>query len=154
MKFPTVLAVGVVGALVLLMVSPTWARDAPTPPTSSWASETVTWSELSRSETARQHGLDNRIPSPIRPRLAALARAVVDPIRKRFGPSSVVITSAYRSPSLNATIPGAHPQSLHQQGRALDLASPLLSPAELAGLLREHFRGRLLIKEDHLHVEW
>ena len=77
-----------------------------------------TLAEMTRSGTAIRHQLDNTPPPEAVPRLRALCREVLEPLRRRVG--RVLVTSGYRSPALNQRVGGA-PQSQHCLGEAADL---------------------------------
>lgn len=117
-------------------------------------SQTTSWSELSASRRAREQNIDNRPPAHVRPRLRKLARRVVDPLRAYLGHDQVVISSGYRSPPLNRITPGAHPNSAHLHGRAVDLTSPTLTPNALAAAARVlRLPVKTKVYATHLHVE-
>ena len=79
-----------------------------------------TLAELTRSERAAKLGIANE-PSPEHEaNLAALAHAVLQPLRDHFG-VPIPISSGYRSPKLNAATPGASVTSQHSLGQAVDI---------------------------------
>lgn len=115
-------------------------------------SSSTTWAELQRSSTARRLGLDNAAPAILRPQLARTARLVVDPLRRHLG-DDLVVTSAYRSPAVNAAV-GGHRTSFHVSGRAVDLVWRGHSSAELAELAESiGIPGQHVAEPGHLHVE-
>ena len=65
--------------------------------------------------------VDNTPPPEAVVRLTQLCREALEVIRQEFGP--LRITSGYRSPALNAVIPGAAKDSAHSYGCAADLQS-------------------------------
>ena len=76
--------------------------------------------ELTRSDRATKLGIAN-VPSPEHEaNLAALAHAVLQPLRDHFG-VPIPVSSGYRSPKLNAATPGASVTSQHSLGQAVDL---------------------------------
>ena len=77
--------------------------------------------EFERSDTAYKYGIDNRLPDNLKPNVAALVDAVLDPLREAWG-GPIDISSGYRCPALNANpeINGAK-TSQHMTGQAADL---------------------------------
>ena len=83
-------------------------------------SEYFSLKELRASATADRLGLNNKPTEPhILANLGALANDVLDPIRRLFG-VPVIVTSGYRSHSLNRAI-GGSAQSQHCEGQAADI---------------------------------
>ena len=77
--------------------------------------------ELSRSESAKRHGIDNT-PSPAAmSNLAALVYNVLDPLREAWG-KPIYVNSGYRSPALNKAVGGVS-TSQHLQGQAADITT-------------------------------
>ena len=74
--------------------------------------------ELSASDSARLHKIDNTPDARIRARLAELANGILDPIREKWG-SGICITSGYRCATLNRIV-GGSPTSAHLLGYAAD----------------------------------
>jgi hypothetical protein len=68
--------------------------------------------------TATKTGLPNALPKHLEPNLRALAENVLQPTRDALG--AVKVTSAYRSPAVNAKVGGAK-TSQHVQAQAADL---------------------------------
>ncbi len=62
--------------------------------------------ELTKSETAQRHGIDNSANATIRANLTALVEHVLDPLRERWG-MPIIVTSGYRCPALNKVVGGA-----------------------------------------------
>lgn len=75
--------------------------------------------ELCRSDTAYRKGIYNIAPSEQAAALEYLARTVLQPIRDHFG-EPLIVTSGYRSPSLNTAIGGSR-TSFHCHGCAADI---------------------------------
>lgn len=85
--------------------------------------------ELEHSQTAARLGIDNRIP----PNLEMLNNvhrlaATLELVRDACGGAPVHISSGYRSPALNAAIPGSAKASAHMDGRAADFTVPSYGP--------------------------
>src|SRR3954469_25393976 len=98
------------------------------------------------SETAAQRGLDNRPPVGAVKRLRRLARGL-----ERVGAITlrkIEVSSAYRSPALNALVGGSR-TSQHMQGLAADFSCPRFgSPFHICkAILRIRLRFDQLIYE-------
>ena len=84
-------------------------------------SEYFTLEELTRSETASRLGIDNTpTDQHIITNLQHLCTHLLDPIREHLG-TPLIVTSGYRSPELNAALPGTAKLSAHMEGRAADV---------------------------------
>lgn len=84
--------------------------------------------ELTASETADRHGIDNT-PSPEHlANLERLARFLED-VRSTLG-KPVLINSAYRGPAVNEKVGGSK-SSQHMVGCAADIRIPGMSPDEV-----------------------
>lgn len=88
------------------------------------------WSEFEVSSTAAQRGLDNSLPLTARPRVTALVRDVLDPLRDDLG-RPIRITSGYRSPEVNRAIGGSI-SSDHLTGGAADIMVAGMQPEAVA----------------------
>ncbi|MCZ7566916.1 MAG: D-Ala-D-Ala carboxypeptidase family metallohydrolase [Burkholderiales bacterium] len=89
---------------------------------------------LTRSETARRHGIDNRPPPEIVPNLRLLACGL-DEVRQLLG-HRLRVSSGYRCPALNAAVGGAR-TSQHCEGLAADFECPAFgTPLEIVAALR------------------
>ena len=80
-----------------------------------------TLAELTRSAKAAQLGIDNTPPADVLPRLQLTAE-MLERIRSTLG-APVVVTSAYRSRTLNMAVGGVT-SSDHTQGSAADIVAP------------------------------
>lgn len=87
-----------------------------------------TWEELTRSDLAKAHGLDNLPGEEERARLGMLAANVLQPLRDACG--RIRVNCAYRSPAVNR-LAGGEEKSQHLRGEAADLR-PLDCPLEVA----------------------
>ena len=93
--------------------------------------------ELTRSSTADIYGLYNE-PSPAALlRIVRLAREILEPLRRRFGP--LAVTSGFRSPELNWHVSLSR-RSRHCRGEAADVR-PLqgrVRPLDVAAYAYKH----------------
>lgn len=86
-----------------------------------------TLEELTRSDYALRHGIDNTADLTIQFNLQLLCENVLEPIRERIALDKPIhITSGYRSPQVNAGIGGAA-TSQHRRGEAADFIIPGMS---------------------------
>jgi hypothetical protein len=94
-----------------------------------------TLSELIRSETAEERGIDNTPPPEILENLRRLA-AGLEAVWALLG-AALEISSAYRCAALNEAVGGSG-TSQHLQGLAVDFACPDFgSPLEIADAIRK-----------------
>lgn len=116
-----------------------------------------TVSELIRSDTAQQKGIDNTPPPAIKVKLTSLINNLLDPIREAWdGPISV--NSGYRCPVLNKAVGGV-PSSQHQKGEAADITvgSPELNQQLFDLIATGDFDFDQLIDESHyswIHISF
>lgn len=82
-------------------------------------SKYLTLAEVTTSQTAIRHGIDNRPTPAVSANLKLVATKVFDPMREALG-KPIRVSSGYRSPILNKKIGGAK-NSQHTTGEALDL---------------------------------
>ena len=75
--------------------------------------------EITRSDTAKRHGIDNTPTAEHLENFKLLADKVFEPIREHFG-VPIFISSGYRSKALNSFIKGS-PSSQHCKGQAIDI---------------------------------
>jgi hypothetical protein len=76
-------------------------------------------SEITRSDTAKRHGIDNTPTFDHLENFKLLAEKVFEPIRVHFG-VPIFISSGYRSKALNSFI-GGSASSQHCKGQAIDI---------------------------------
>ena len=102
--------------------------------------------QLIVSETAAERGLDNRAPLRVVRNLRKLA-AGLDRVRAITG-RELLVTSAYRGPTLNALVGGSR-RSHHMLGLAADFSCPKFgSPFRICkSILRSSLRFDQLIYE-------
>lgn len=92
-----------------------------------------TGEELTHSNLAIRHGIDNTPTEVEWVNLDRLVVLVLDPIREAVG-DVLVISSGYRCATLNEKM-GGDPESAHREGRAADLYCPGRSPEWLMGII-------------------
>lgn len=78
-----------------------------------------TLEELTKSTMAKKYKIDNKPDEEVVKNLTKLAQNILQPIRDKFG-APIVVTSGYRSPSLNKAV-GGSPTSQHKTGNASDI---------------------------------
>ena len=76
-------------------------------------------SEVTRSDSAKRHGIDNTPTAEHLENFKLLADKVFEPIREHFG-VPIFISSGYRSKALNSFI-GGSASSQHCKGQAIDI---------------------------------
>lgn len=89
-------------------------------------SEHFTLEELTASETAARLAINNVPTVVVMGRLKLLA-ATLEEVRAHLG-HPLLITSGYRSPALNAKVPGSSDTSAHTLGWAADFKCPGFGP--------------------------
>ncbi len=85
-------------------------------------SKHFTLEEFQRSSVAQAHGIDNTIPVQYIPTLQQLCRTILEPLRE-FAGQPIIISSGYRSPTLNIKVGGVY-ASQHTLGEAADIYLP------------------------------
>jgi len=90
--------------------------------------------EMTFSETAVRHGLDNRPNSRSIQNLTELCEELLEPIRELTG-GPINVTSGFRSPSVNSVVGGSL-NSQHMSGEAADINCPLFNPRVLFERIR------------------
>lgn len=104
-----------------------------------------TLSEMTKSETALRHGIDNTPGEQEMSALKVLAEKVLQPIRDHFQ-KGVKVNSAYRSPEVNQKVGGSR-TSDHCRGQAADIEIPGVANAELAQWIVNNLEFRQVILE-------
>lgn len=79
-----------------------------------------TISELIKSDTAIKNRIWNGANREVEDNLIALVAAVLDPLREKYG-EAIHVSSGYRCPAVNKSIPGSSLTSQHMQGEAADI---------------------------------
>jgi uncharacterized protein YcbK (DUF882 family) len=104
-----------------------------------------TLAEMTKSETALRHGLEN---NPGEQELAAmklLAEKVLQPVRDHFG-RGVKVNSGFRHPDVNQKVGGSR-NSDHTRGQAADIEIPGIPNADLAQWIVDNLEFRQCILE-------
>jgi hypothetical protein len=104
-----------------------------------------TLSEMTKSETALRHDMDNSPDQTAISNLQALAVHVLQPVRDHYG-KGVKVNSGYRSPDVNARVGGSR-TSDHTRGMAADIEIPGVSNHELAEWVKANLPYTQLILE-------
>tara|TARA_R110001599_G_scaffold171353_1_gene362447 strand:+ start:463331 stop:463765 length:435 start_codon:yes stop_codon:yes gene_type:complete len=97
-------------------------------------SEHFTLQEMTFSETASRHELDNT-PGP--EELANLHRIanLLEQVRSLVG-KPIIVTSGYRSPAVNKAVGSKSKNSAHTHGLAADIKALGMTPAALAAIIK------------------
>lgn len=104
------------------------------------------------SNTAKELGIDNTIPSVYMGNALNLAKFVLEPIRQHFGiPFSP--TSWYRCERLNKAVGGA-PNSQHLKAQAADIVLKNISLMALAEYIRDELLFDQVIMESANNAHW
>jgi len=104
-----------------------------------------TLEEMTKSETALRHGMDNTPGENEIGNLKLLCEKVLQPVRDHFG-KGVKVNSGFRHPDVNAKVGGSR-TSDHTRGQACDIEIPGVPNAELAEWIRDNLEYRQLILE-------
>jgi hypothetical protein len=101
--------------------------------------------ELTKSETALRHDMDNT-PGPVETaNLTELAGKVLQPVRDHFA-KGVKVNSGFRHPDVNAKVGGSK-TSDHCKGQAADIEIPGVANADLAQWVKDNLEFTQLILE-------
>jgi hypothetical protein len=107
--------------------------------------QNFTLHELTKSETALRHGMENT-PGPAEAAaLTRLAMEVLQPVRDHFA-RGVKVNSGFRHPEVNAAVGGSR-TSDHCRGMAADIEIPGVPNAELAQWIADNLDYTQLILE-------
>lgn len=88
------------------------------------------------SQTATRLGIDNSPTPEIVERLTRVAQ-VLEKVRDHFG-KPVLVSSGYRSPALNAAVPGSSKTSAHSHGLAADFTVQGIPNHDVCAWIGEH----------------
>lgn len=111
-------------------------------------SKNLSLAEVTKSNTAIKHGIDNTPSDEHLKNLIQVAENIFQPVREHFG-VPIAITSGYRSPVLNTRIGGSK-TSDHCFGRALDLDADVykkVTNEEIFYFIKENLGFKQLIAE-------
>lgn len=101
--------------------------------------------ELTKSETALRHDMDNTPGAVEIGNLTELAGKVLQPVRDHFA-KGVKVNSGFRHPEVNAKVGGSK-TSDHCKGQAADIEIPGVPNAELAEWIKNNLEFTQLILE-------
>ena len=102
-------------------------------------------SELTKSETALRHNMDNTPGQTEIANLTVLAQHVLQPVRDHYK-MGVKVNSGYRAPDVNASVGGSK-TSDHCKGQAADIEIPSIANAELATWISANLKFTQIILE-------
>jgi hypothetical protein len=101
--------------------------------------------ELTKSETALRHDMDNIPGAAEIANLTELAGKVLQPVRDHYA-KGVKVNSGFRHPEVNAKVGGSK-TSDHCKGQAADIEIPGVANAELAEWIKDNLEFTQLILE-------
>ncbi len=107
--------------------------------------QNFTLSEMTKSETALRHGMDNTPGEVEIDNLKMLAEKVLQPVRDHYT-RGVKVNSGYRSPDVNAKVGGSR-TSDHCRGMAADIEIPGVPNHELAEWIAQNLPFTQVILE-------
>lgn len=99
--------------------------------------------EMCKSQTAKEHNINNTPPVEVEENLRRLIVEILDPIRNIYG-KPIMVTSGYRCKELNDLI-GGSPNSQHCSGEAADLRCD--NNLYIFNLIKDNFIFDQLINE-------
>jgi zinc D-Ala-D-Ala carboxypeptidase len=108
-------------------------------------SPNFTLSEMTKSETALRHGMDNTPNQEQISNMQLLAIKVLQPVRDHYK-RGVKVNSGFRHPDVNAKVGGSR-TSDHCRGMAADIEIPGVANAELATWIQQNLDYTQLILE-------
>jgi len=111
-------------------------------------SENLDLSEVTRSESAKRHGISNQ-PTPEHiENFKLLAEKIFQPIREHFD-VPIRISSGYRSKELNKIVKGASLTSDHCKGMAIDIDNDgtSISNNDIFDYIKDNLKFKQLIAE-------
>ena len=101
--------------------------------------------EMTKSETALRHDMDNTPDAAAIANLQTLVEKVLQPVRNHYG-MGVKVNSGYRGPEVNAKVGGSR-TSDHCKGMAADIEIPGVPNHELAEWIQFNLAYTQLILE-------
>lgn len=108
-------------------------------------SKNFTLSEMTKSETALRHGMDNTPGETEIANMKVLVEKVLQPVRDHYA-RGVKVNSGYRHPEVNAKVGGSR-TSDHCKGMAADIEIPGVSNHELADWISKNLDYTQVILE-------
>lgn len=121
-------------------------------------SEFFTLAELTKSETAARHKIDNTPPAAIIKNLQYGVDMVLEPLRRLYG-KPIKINSGYRCPQLNKLVGGVT-NSWHLEGNAADIHIESADEAKILFYNLQKLPSIDTVLFEHsktaqwLHVQW
>jgi zinc D-Ala-D-Ala carboxypeptidase len=104
-----------------------------------------TLEEMTKSETALRHDLENTPGEQEISSMKLLAEKVLQPVRDHFG-KGVKVNSGFRNQDVNQKVGGSR-NSDHIRGQAADIEIPGIPNAELAEWIKDNLEYNQLILE-------
>jgi zinc D-Ala-D-Ala carboxypeptidase len=104
-----------------------------------------TLEEMTKSETALRHDLENTPNEQEISAMKLLAEKVLQPVRDHFG-KGVKVNSGFRNQDVNQKVGGSR-NSDHTRGQACDIEIPGIPNAELAEWIKDNLEFNQLILE-------
>ena len=115
-----------------------------------------TITELCRSDTAIEKGIDNTAPPQVRVNLSILVNNLLDPLREAWR-SPIKVTSGFRCGVLNRVVRG-EPTSAHLYGYAADVVPMNGNMSEFKEFVARWAQGKkfdqILLEKDSKGREW
>lgn len=108
-------------------------------------SKNFTLSEMTKSETALRHGMDNTPGKTEIANMVVLCEKILQPVRDHYA-RGVKVNSGYRHPEVNAKVGGSK-TSDHTKGMAADIEIPGVSNHELAEWISKNLEFTQVILE-------
>ena len=108
-------------------------------------SPNFTLSEMTKSEAALRHGIDNTPNEEQIQALMVLAQNVLQPVRDHFK-KGVKCNSGFRAPAVNQAV-GGSATSDHCKGQAADIEIPGVANADLAAHIVDTYKFTQVILE-------
>ena len=104
--------------------------------------------ELTKSETALRHNIDNTPGDAEIHNLRTLCEYILQPVRTAYG-RGIKVNSGFRHPNVNAAVGGSR-TSDHCKGQAADIEIPGVANYDLALYISQYFNFTQLILEFYL----
>lgn len=121
---------------------------------STYLSPHFTLEEMTLSQIAERHGLDNTPPAEVLEHLRATASRM-EGVRTLLG-HPILVSSGYRSPEVNKAVGGV-PTSAHVQGWAVDFICPAFGTTrEICNAIRASGMAVDQVIQEHtwVHASW